>query len=114
ALTVGILAAGLYSSLPPATRPAKFSGEALLRVRAFAGGMVAVTALSIVLTNLDKVLLSRIVSLESFGYYALATTVAGAMYMLVIPLDNAIYPRLVELSTVDETDSFASLYLQSA
>jgi O-antigen/teichoic acid export membrane protein len=76
--------------------------------------MVAVTVLSIVLTNLDKILLSRIVSLESFGYYALATTVAGAMYMLVVPLDNAIYPRLVELSTVEETESLASLYHQGA
>jgi len=114
ALTVGVLAAGVYRSLPPAAQPARFSREALLRVRTFAGGMVAVTVLSIVLTNLDKILLSRIVSLESFGYYALATTVAGAMYMLVVPLDNAIYPRLVELSTVEETESLASLYHQGA
>jgi O-antigen/teichoic acid export membrane protein len=70
--------------------------------------------LSIVLTNLDKVVLSRIVSLEAFGYYALAATVAGAMYTLVIPLGNALYPRLVELSTTEETDGLARLYHQGA
>jgi len=60
---------------------------------------MSVTFLAILLTQLDKVLLSRLLSLESFGYYTLAATVAGVLYMVIGPITSAFYPRLVELST---------------
>jgi O-antigen/teichoic acid export membrane protein len=114
ALTVAVLATGVYRALPPAGGRARFSSQALIRIRRFAGGMLGVTLLSIVLTNLDKLLLSRLVSLESFGYYALASTIAGTMYMLIVPLDNALYPRLVELSAIEDEDRLVSLYHRGA
>lgn len=114
ALTVTVLAFGVYRVLPPVSTRARFSPASLAGIWTFAKGMMGVTILSLVLTNLDKILLSRMVSLESFGYYTLAATVAGVIYMLIVPLDNALYPRLVELSILQENDLLASLYHRGA
>ena len=40
---------------------------------------MAITFLSLLLMQVDKILLSRLLTLESFGYYALAGVVANAL-----------------------------------
>jgi O-antigen/teichoic acid export membrane protein len=66
--------------------------------------------LAILLTQIDKVLLSRLLPLEAFGVYALATTLGGVLYMLVTPITTALYPRLVTLHSLDEESALVSLY----
>ena len=51
----------------------------------------------IVFVQLDKVLLSKILPLKAFGQYALAGVVASALYILLSPTFNVIYPRLSAL-----------------
>jgi len=60
--------------------------------------------------QLDKVLLSKILSLEDFGRYALAGVVASGLYILLTPAFNVIYPRLSVLVAIDETEKLMSLY----
>ncbi len=97
ALSVLVTASGVYSVLPRAPVPAAFSVAALSDVWRFARGMTVITLLSLLLTQVDKVLLSRLLSLEAFGYYALAATVAGALYLLIAPITTALHPHLVSL-----------------
>lgn len=91
------LAAMAYLLLPPSGRSAQFSGEALQRIWKFAGGMMMITFLAVLLTQVDKVLLSGLVPLEEFGHYALAGVVAGSLYLLAGPIAIAVGPRLAEL-----------------
>ena len=44
----------------------------------FAGGMLLITFLALLLTQVDKVLLSTLIPLEDFGRYTLASVAAGA------------------------------------
>lgn len=78
-------------------RPARFDPGAIVRIRRFAAGMAATTLLSLLLAQVDKILLSKIVSLKDFGFYTLAASAAGALYFLVTPVVTAISPRLTEL-----------------
>jgi O-antigen/teichoic acid export membrane protein len=97
ALQTGTMRWALQRSLHAGDRPAAFSPRLLRSVRRFAGGMSLVTALSLVLTQVDKMILSRLVSLETFGLYMLAWTVASGLSRLVSPLWQAFNPHFTEL-----------------
>lgn len=96
-LTVVIFARQTYRWLPNGERAACFDLAAVVGVRSFAGGMAATALLSIMLTQVDKLMLSRLVSLEDFGYYTLAATGSSSLYFLASPISSALFPRLTEL-----------------
>lgn len=109
-LAVVILARQTYIWLPVAERPARFDLEALAAIRGFAGGMAAITFLSIMLMQIDKLMLSKLVSLEQFGYYALAASVAGILYFMATPISIAVSPRLTELVAKDDQRMLVETY----
>jgi O-antigen/teichoic acid export membrane protein len=113
-LTVALFAWAVYRALQPAENPARFSWSALVEIWRFAAGMVTITFLTLLLTQIDKILLSRLLTLESFGYYTLATVVAGALAILTGPITQAFYPRLVELVSRDDQAAMVSTYHQGA
>ncbi|MDP1620620.1 MAG: oligosaccharide flippase family protein, partial [bacterium] len=76
------------------TKHIQFDISALKRIWRFSAGMSGVAVSGIILMQLDKVLLSRILSLEDFGRYALAGVVSSGLYVLLTPTFNVIYPRL--------------------
>lgn len=113
-LSIGIFAMGVHRVLPrPPSRP-RFSRLAIADIWKFASGMMAVTFLAILLTQVDKMLLSRLLPLESFGYYTLATSVAGMLYMIIGPVTTAFYPRFVELSIQENQVALINAYHQGA
>lgn len=113
-LSIIVLGLGTHRALPPAPVPAAFSAEALLGVWRFAGGMMGLTLLALLLTQIDKILLSRLLSLDGFGLYTLAATVAGALYLAITPVTTAFFPRLVELVSQGESAALAAAYHRGA
>jgi len=113
-ITVGLFAIVLYRTLPAAERVARFSLTALKEIRRFAVGMMAITFLACLLTQIDKILLSRLLTLEAFGYYALAGAVVSALYMLPGPVTAALYPRLAELAAQDDVAALIATYHKGA
>jgi O-antigen/teichoic acid export membrane protein len=91
------LAVTTYSILPCSERGGRFSMRALQGVGRFAGGMMGITFLALLLTQMDKILLSKLLTLSEYGYYTLAAAVAGALYQLINPIGQAWLPRLTEL-----------------
>jgi O-antigen/teichoic acid export membrane protein len=87
----------VYRVLPRPPQPARFAFAALLSVWRFAAGMMGITFLVLLLIQVDKILLSRMLTLEAFGYYALAGAVAGSLPLLVGPITAAYYPRFTSL-----------------
>lgn len=95
--SVGILGAATHRMLPASPRPPRFSRQALREIRNFAGGMMTVMLLALLLTQVDKILLSRLLTLEAFGYYALATAVSGGLALLINPVSQTFFPRFSEM-----------------
>lgn len=112
--TLAVLSVTTYASVPKGERCGRFSLEALRGVWRFAGGMVGITFLALLLTQVDKILLSRLLTLRDFGYYALAGAVAGALSMLIGPIYQAFYPRFCELHAQGDTRALADSYHKSA
>jgi len=87
----------MWRVLPRASAPARFSAALLRSIGGFAAGITGVTLLSFLLTQTDRILLSKILALDQFGVYALASSAALALGRLVYPIVNAVYPRYSQL-----------------
>lgn len=109
-LSLVAIVAKLGAVLPKLPERRHFSRKALLDVRAFAGGMFGITLLAILLTQVDKLLLSRLLPLDQFGYYMLASSVTSMLYLIAAPVTQAIYPVFVKLSESRETATLTDRY----
>jgi O-antigen/teichoic acid export membrane protein len=82
----------------------------LKRIWRFSAGMSGIAITGVILMQLDKILLSRLLSLGDFGLYALAGVVANSLYIMLTPLFNALYPRMSALVASGETEKLEYLY----
>ncbi len=112
--TVFVLAMITYNSLPNAERMARFSIDALRGVARFAVGMSSIAFLALLLTQVDKVLLSTLLTLSDFGYYTLAAAVSGSIFMLIAPVTQAMYPRVCELQARQDATGVVEIYHKGA
>jgi O-antigen/teichoic acid export membrane protein len=113
-LSVTVLRISVQHSLPTVQAPPRFAADSLVGIWKFARGMMGIAFLALMLTQIDKVLLSRLLPLESFAYYALAATISAVLYFIVRPVSQAIYPRMVQLSTPDDEANLIAVYHGSA
>jgi O-antigen/teichoic acid export membrane protein len=90
-----------------------FQKQLLKGIWKFATGMGGITILAVVLTQLDKVILSKMLPLKMFGYYALAWRVAASLGGLFTPVCSSIYPRLTQLVSINDQDELKRLYHES-
>ena len=105
-----VLASFMRRVLRGNTHPWRFSIGAIKEVGRFAAGMALITLLSILLTQIDKLILSKLLMLREFGYYTLATTAAGALYLLITPVATAAYPRLTGIAANGSKTELADEY----
>lgn len=100
----------LRRHLPHPIAPATFSAQALRPVWKFAAGLGAVGILATALTQVDKLLLAKLLQLGEFGYFSLAVTVAGALAAAIVPVTNVAYPKLSELVALGDEAALAAQY----
>ncbi len=113
-LSVVLLMVFFWRSLPSSDRPPVFRPSLLRNVWRFAAGLSGITISAIVLTQLDKMLLSKLLTLEKFGYYTLAGVVSNFIpFIIVNPVFNALFPRFSSLEAVEDLSSLTVLYHQS-
>jgi O-antigen/teichoic acid export membrane protein len=112
-LHVIALRIGLWRALPASDRKASFDAGELRRIWRFAAGMTGISLVSLLLTQADKVVLSRMLSLEMFGYYTIATVAGGALYRVITPVFGAVFPRLSELVRQDDEVALQRVFHRS-
>jgi O-antigen/teichoic acid export membrane protein len=103
-----------YTSFPPAERAGKFSLVALRGIWKFAGGIFGITLLSLLLMQVDKILLSKLLSLKEYGYYTLVAIVASGLYTIITPITQSFYPRLCELHACNDQVGLINTYHKGA
>jgi O-antigen/teichoic acid export membrane protein len=72
--------------------------------------MTGISITSIILTQLDKLILVKVLPLDTFGYYALASRVAGGLSYITGPICAAFFPRFSQLVAKNDTQELARLY----
>lgn len=76
----------------PAWRLGVFDYNGLKANMVFAGGMLWISIISSINTQIDKLLVSKLFSLTDFGYYTLAGSLAQVPVALATPIAVAFYP----------------------
>lgn len=109
-LSTGLL---LWRSLPKAPARPTFRPRPLAGIWRFAAGMTGISITSVIQTQLDKVILVKVLPLDAFGYYSLASRVAGGLSYLMGPISAAFFPRFSQLLLVNDRQELARLYHRS-
>jgi O-antigen/teichoic acid export membrane protein len=104
----------LWTGLPGRAGKPRFEFGLFRKEWRFAAGMTCISISGLVLTQMDKVVLSRILSLSSFGHYTLAGVVSTGLYMFIIPVFNAVFPRFSALVAARDEKELRLLYHRGA
>lgn len=94
AAQAGALAILLWKCLPSAPRPSWFDFSLVRKIGPFAAGMSAIALASLILTQIDKVVVSKLLPLKVFGYYTLAWTLANGLSLISAVVFNVVFPRM--------------------
>lgn len=113
-ISILILASSVQVSLQQPPRRPSFSTGALKEIQFFAGAMMLASLLALLLSQVDKMLLSRLLGLEDFGYYALAGTMAGIVSLSINPIAQAVYPHMAKLATYEDQVELIRVYHNAA
>ncbi|NCX94098.1 MAG: polysaccharide biosynthesis protein [Gammaproteobacteria bacterium] len=99
-----------YRLLPSSSSAFHVSFKAVKRVLPFAGGLIYTFALWVILTQVDKIVLSHLLPLSTYGYFALVVAITGGITQLSGPLTQAILPRMTALLSQHRESEMLNLY----
>jgi len=113
-LELAALAAMFYRFFPVTEKVGiAISWRALGPLLPFAGGMAYTTALWVVVTQLDKLILSNILPLSEYGFFSLVAVVSAGIIQIGAPISQAILPRMTYFLAKGEEGQMLLLYRQS-
>lgn len=87
-----------------------FSLIELKRIAPFALSIGYTSAIWVLLTQLDKLLLSKYLTLSEYGYFTLVGVVVGGMTMLATPVTKALLPRMTAMLADGKEQKMLALY----
>lgn len=102
----------LNRSLPRGrgTGKSRFEIKQLREIWQFSAGIGGSAVLAVILSQMDKFILSKMLTLEMFGYYTLAVVVSTSISRLISPLVTALFPRFIELVTAGDMERLKRTY----
>lgn len=106
------LSTALHRELPSASGRVDF--RLLGDLRGLALGMSGITISGTLIGQLDKILLSHMVSLDEFGVYVVASTAAAGVLLIVGPFFLSVFPRLSSLLAVGDESEVTLTYHRTA
>ncbi len=103
----------LWYYLPKAPHKAIFDKQELLALKGFALGMTAISLTSILLMQIDKILLSKLLSLEQFGYYTIACSLGAMVSQMLSPITQSYFPKISNLISLNLQKDLKKVYHQA-
>ena len=100
----------IHRGLPVQSRVSRFSLTLFRELAPLAGAMALLGAIWIFVTQFDKLVLSRLLSLAEYGYYSIAVMAAGGVLMLMPPLNQVLQPRMTILVMQGNEEKLSHLY----
>jgi len=112
AIEAGVLVWTASRLLPsrPDWIPGREAWNRLSQLSGFALTIAFTGALSIIVTGFDKLILSRVLSLEAYGYFTASILLAGGIAILASPVAMVLQPRLANLAATEADDRLLAVY----
>src|SRR3989339_278339 len=99
-----------YSLLPVKGGHFSFSWRSINGILPFAGGIAYSAMIWVLLTQFDKLLLSHLLPLKEYGYFALVVVVANGVLQMTVPISQALLPRMTYLLAQGKEQEMLRLY----
>ncbi|WP_068831293.1 oligosaccharide flippase family protein [Polaromonas jejuensis] len=101
-----------YAIFPKAVQGAStpWAWQPLRRVLRFSLGIAFTSSVWVLVTQTDKLILSKFLPLTDYGYFTLAVLVAGGVLTISSPISAALMPRLVKLNAEHDEAGLIQLY----
>jgi len=99
-----------WSVFPRVKESAIFSLEQLKKIWRFAVGVTGISIITFFISQIDKIMVSKLVTLEYVRYYSLAFLIAGVLNQLVSPIQPIVFPQFSAFFAVNDVDSALKLY----
>lgn len=113
-IELAVLATKFYRTLPSAGgRRIGFSFSSLKAVLPFTASVAYASGIWILLTQLDKLILSHVLSLKEYGYFALVAVVATGILSFTGPISQALLPRMTVLLSNGNEKEMLTIYRKS-
>lgn len=103
----------LWKYLPKSNRPATFNFQILKNFWKFSIAVMGSGIISLAVFQADKVVLSKILTLEELGNFTMISQVTGLVIMLAYPITMGVFPRMVQLLQQNLQSELSDLYHQS-
>ncbi len=100
----------LQRRLPHSSDKTHFQLKQIKNIWRFAAGMTGVVITNVALSQADKLFVSKMFSLETFGYYSAMWTIAGGVFFLTYPITTAAFPRYAQLWGRHDKERLVSFY----
>lgn len=91
-------------------KPGFFKISSFYIVANFSFGLLLINITSTVLTQFDKIFVSGFSSLNDFSFYSIAATASGVIFILVMPITQALFPLLCKLISTDEKSLYVKYF----
>ena len=100
----------VWQHLSTANTKAYFSKEELKAIWRFAAGITGISLITFFLEQIDKIIVSKYVTLDFVGYYGLAFMVVGGITQLISPLKPVIFPKFSALMAANDSTELLILF----
>jgi O-antigen/teichoic acid export membrane protein len=103
-----------WQVVPKSQSPPVFQLDILRQTWKYTAHISGTSIVVILLMQTDKILLSKLLPLEHFGYYMLASTLASQLFQVFSPFINALSPRLTALVAQNDQKELARVFHQGS
>ena len=109
-----ILSVLFYRSIPAGEGAGiKMHWRSLQPVLPFTGGIAYAAAIWVLVTQLDKLVVSNVLPLAEYGFFSLAAIVGAGISQVGAPISQAILPRMTFLLSKGDEQGMVMLYRQA-
>ncbi|WP_420476666.1 lipopolysaccharide biosynthesis protein [Noviherbaspirillum sp. ST9] len=112
AAELAVLVVQTYRIMPPArgTSAVPFTWASMGKVLRFSLSIAFSNMIWVVITQTDKLVLSKLLPLSEYAYFTLAVLVASGVTVVASPISAALQPRLTRLSAAGDQEGLMRVY----
>ncbi|GAB4503726.1 MAG: polysaccharide biosynthesis protein [Anaerolineales bacterium] len=104
----------LWRNLPASDHIPRFDKNVFVGIRRFMVGISATSFVTFFISTIDRIILSKILTLEFLGYYNLAATISANFQYLGSQIMRALFPTFSALAAKNDGKNLRERYHQSA
>lgn len=103
----------LWQYIREKTYKPRFCLDQLKRIWKFSLGVTGIYFTSLALTQTDKLLISKFLSLQALGYYSVAALLSQGLYTFINPIFSVFFPKFSECVASDNLEMLTQYYHKS-